>query len=77
MSDVYETLYEIKDSDRAKAEKLAKGINELIENHFNEFSEEETKMLIAARVHLELESSMLKTELERWAESMEKDLQNI
>lgn len=55
---------------------LQEAFDSFIHNRIGEWSKEEIELLAKVNVSLELKASAAKTELERWAEAMEKDMEN-
>lgn len=62
------------DYEREKA--LQEALDSFIHSRIGEWSKEEIELLAKVNVSLELKALTAKTELERWAEAMEKDMDN-
>lgn len=55
---------------------LQEAFDSFIHNRIGEWSKEEIELLAKINISLELKTLKAKTELERWAEAMEKDMEN-
>lgn len=63
-------------ADYEKEEALQEAFDSFIHSRIGEWSKEEIELLAKVNISLELKALKAKTELERWAEAVESDIDN-
>lgn len=74
--DVYEMLSNHAEADMNKIDKVRENLQSIVWNHFNDLSKDERSAIVRADLLLVDLWASKKTDLERWAEAMENDIDN-